>query len=63
MWDPRQCDFTKFEASNQYIHGLVKLIQGNMQFHFTVVYGLHTIHDRGALWPDLKGLAEYMKTP
>ncbi|XP_019255046.1 PREDICTED: uncharacterized protein LOC109233620 [Nicotiana attenuata] len=63
MWDLDLVDFMLIETQTLYIHGLIKIYALNVEFTFTIVYGLHTIQDRRSLWTGLGNLANKVQGP
>ncbi|KAK6784679.1 hypothetical protein RDI58_018134 [Solanum bulbocastanum] len=63
IWNPNEVTFTRKEDAVQYIHRLVMIKQRNIQFQFTVVYGLHTIATRLPLWTTIKQLNNNINEP
>ncbi|XP_060210524.1 uncharacterized protein LOC132637460 [Lycium barbarum] len=63
LWDPMAVDYEKLEKQDQYIHGKVHVMDLNIKFQFTAIYGLHTIENRKSLWRDLKNLHRRIQEP
>lgn len=63
IWDPRRIDFVLLTKEIQYIHGVTKIYDLNLSFHFTAVYGLHSIQDRKSMWISLRSITQIQQGP
>ncbi|XP_060190448.1 uncharacterized protein LOC132619616 [Lycium barbarum] len=63
LWNQTIIDFSLLSMSTQSMHGTIRILNTYTQFQLTVVYGLHTIQDRGGMWEDLRSICQSQQGP
>ena len=53
IWNPKRVELEVINIDVQTIHTKIRCLASNHSFHFTLVYGEHTIPDRRGLWDSL----------
>ncbi|XP_070038219.1 uncharacterized protein [Nicotiana tomentosiformis] len=63
IWDPKYAAVKKISTHNQYIQAAISFSNTALTFYFTVIYGLHTVHDRKELWRKLREIEIRQQEP
>lgn len=63
LWNPNILNFRCMDKHTQYIHGQIQIPSMNVEFHFTAIYGLHTIEARRSMWHELRQLHGVIRGP
>ncbi|XP_060170760.1 uncharacterized protein LOC132601709 [Lycium barbarum] len=63
VWNPNTIMVQVLVSHAQFIHSFLKCCTSSLSFHFSVVYGKHTIADRCEMWSELGDISSSQHGP